>query len=286
MTILEAHDLRKRFGSVEVLKGLNLTLQPGLVYGFLGRNGAGKTTTLRAVMGLQPPDSGTLRLFGQTVTTPGPAIKQRIGYVSQEQHLYPWMTCRRIGRFVAGFFPDWDAAEYARLLDSFHLPPKRKVGALSGGMKAKLALALALAHRPDLLLLDEPTAGLDPAARREFVDVVRRQADEAGRTTLFSSHIVEEVERVADVVGILVDGQLAYEGPIPELLDSLVCVSRPVDSPAPEGFVELAREREAELERIVLRGDPAHVAAWMEADPPSERVSLEDAFLALAVGRA
>ncbi len=285
MPILEIRGLVQSFGAVEVLRGLDLTLDEGLVYGFLGRNGAGKTTTLRAVMGLQKADAGELRLFGEAIPAPGPAQKRRIGYVSQEQHLYPWMTCARVGRFVSGFFPDWDPYEFDRLLEAFRLPPKRKIAALSGGMRAKLALALALAHRPELLLLDEPTAGLDPAARREFVDIVRRQADENGRTTLFSSHNVEEVERVADVVGILVDGALAFEGAPDALLSTLCEVHWPPGEPAPEGFVELARQP-GEADRVVLRGHPEQIEAWLAVEGGPRRLTLEDAFLALAAGHA
>jgi ABC-2 type transport system ATP-binding protein len=205
------------FGRVHAVEDLNLTVRTGEVYGFLGRNGAGKTTTIRMLMGIIKPDRGTMELFGQTTRRTTIAQKRRIGYVSQGQFFYPWMTCRRLGRFVGGFYPTWDHAEYERLLRVLDVPYDRKVSALSGGTRVKLALALALAHRPEMLILDEPTSGLDPVARREFLDMIGRQARAHRRTTLFSSHLVDEVERVADRVGIIHRGRLCYEGRVDTL---------------------------------------------------------------------
>lgn len=214
--MLEIRGLTKRYGKVEALRGLDLTVQPGEVYGFLGRNGAGKTTTIRILMGITRATGGTIRLFEET-SKDHLRLRQKIGYVAQEQSFYGWMTPRVLGRFVRGFYPTWDDDEYARLLRSLDLPDDRKAMTFSGGMKAKLALALALAHKPPLLLLDEPTAGLDPVARREFLDLIRDQAERSGRTTFFSSHILGEVERVADRVGIVDDGRMRYEGSLVDL---------------------------------------------------------------------
>src|SRR5262245_25386800 len=171
------------------------------------------------LMGIIKADRGSMDLFGQATRRTTIAQKRRIGYVSQGQFFYPWMTCRRLGRFVGGFYPTWDPVEYERLLNVLDVPYDRKVSALSGGTRVKLALALALAHRPEMLILDEPTAGLDPVARREFLDMIGRQARMHRRTTLFSSHLVDEVERVADRVGIIHRGRLRYEGPIDALCD-------------------------------------------------------------------
>jgi ABC-2 type transport system ATP-binding protein len=292
--ILRTSALSKRYGGLDVLRELSLEARAGEIYGFLGRNGAGKTTTIRIVMGMLAADGGHVELFGESVKRPTVAQKRSIGYVSQEQHFYAWMTCRRLGRFVAGFFPTWDDTEFARLLRLMDLPPERRVSALSHGMQVKLALALALAHRPRLLLLDEPTAGLDPAARREFLEIVSLQARDDGRTTFFSSHIVEEVERVADRIGILDRGRLAYEGDVAALRASVRGLTVPAAGPEgegpaavpdlPHGFELLERSTRGGTTRLVLRAAPEDWQAAPFAESASS-LPLEDIFLAIAVGR-
>ncbi len=215
--VLRTVGLRKAFGRTMALDGLNLEVREGEIYGFLGRNGAGKTTTIRALMGILQPDAGEVVLLGRAMARVDTETKRHIGYVSQEPHFYPWMTGAQLGRFVGGFYPTWDHAEFRRLMGALQLPLDRRFSHLSGGMQMKLALALALAHRPALLILDEPTAGLDPVARREFLDILAGQARQRGRTTLFSSHLIEEVDRVADRIGIIEAGRMRYEGSLAEL---------------------------------------------------------------------
>jgi ABC-2 type transport system ATP-binding protein len=227
---LEVRGLSKRYGRVEALRGLDLTVEEGEVYGFLGRNGAGKSTTIRILMGITRSSGGVIRMFGDEGRGDLMSLRQQIGYVAQDQNFYGWMTPRTIGRFVSGFYPTWGDDEYGRLLKAMDLPD-RKIREFSGGMKTKLALALALAHRPKLLILDEPTAGLDPVARREFLDMVRDQAERTGRTTFFSTHLLDEVERAADRVGIVDGGRTIYEGQL-ELLSRTV---RRLAHPAVEG---------------------------------------------------
>ncbi len=207
---LETRGLEKRYGKVVALSGLDLRVRRGEVYGFLGRNGAGKSTTIRIVMGITRPSAGSYRLFGQ----PGGriALRQRVGYVAQEQNFYGWMTPYSLGRFVRGFYPTWDDDAYFALIRNLDLPTGRKIRTFSGGMQVKLALALALAHHPELLVLDEPTAGLDPVARREFLEMVRDQAERSGRTTFFSTHLIDEIELAAHRVGIVEDGRMRYQG--------------------------------------------------------------------------
>ena len=261
--MLRTQGLSLSFGRVRAVDDLNLTVRAGEVYGFLGRNGAGKTTTIRMLMGIIKADRGTMELFGQVTRRTTIAQKRRIGYVSQGQFFYPWMTCRRLGRFVGGFYPTWDHAEYERLLRVLDVPYDRKVSALSGGMRVKLALALALAHRPEMLILDEPTAGLDPVARREFLDMIGRQARTHRRTTLFSSHLVDEVERVADRVGIIQRGRMCYEGRIDTLCDMVRRVL--VESARIEPIVLRAAEPAAYAEAILLSAadalEPLHFSA-------------------------
>jgi ABC-2 type transport system ATP-binding protein len=211
--------LTKRYGAVDALRGVDFTVRAGEVVGFLGRNGAGKSTTIRILMGITRPSGGEVRMFGEPLGRDLVGWRQRIGYVAQEQSFYGWMTPEGIGRFVSGFFPRWDAQEHARLIKLLDLPPRRRIGTFSGGMKVKLALSLALAHRPPLLVLDEPTAGLDPVARREFLEIVRDESEKSGRTTFFSSHLVDEIELVSQRVAILDEGKTRYEGDVRALVD-------------------------------------------------------------------
>ncbi len=215
--VLELRSLSKSYGRVRALTDLTLTVGQGEVYGFLGRNGAGKSTAIRIIMGITRASGGEVRLFGREGRRHMIRLRQQIGYVAQEQNFYGWMTPIGLGRFLRGFYPTWDRGEYARLLSLLDLPATRKTRTFSGGMKVKLGLALALAHRPRLLVLDEPTAGLDPVARREFLEMVKSQADSEQRTTFFSTHLVDEVELAADRVGIVDQGRTFFEGSVEAL---------------------------------------------------------------------
>lgn len=304
--LLRAFGLRRRFGKVTAVDGLDLTVRAGEVFGFLGVNGAGKTTTLRMLMGVIARDAGELELFGEPTARTTLMQKQRIGYVSQEQNFYPWMTCAALGKFVGGFYPTWDAEEFARLLRTFSLPPERKSSELSGGMRLKLGLALALAHRPELLIFDEPTAGLDPVARREFLELVQAHGQGAGRAMLFSSHLIDEVQRLAGRVGIIHAGRMRYEGRVEELLASVRRVR--LAAPSARGdMMQWARARRGPLPSAaespapprpelplggrVLReetGDTGRAwlvmaapSAWDDYIGPAEAVTLEDIFIAL-----
>ena len=268
-------DLQVRYGRVRALDGLSLAVPRGEIYGFLGRNGAGKTTTLRVLMGIVSPEHGTIELLGEPMRRVSVAVKRSIGYVSQEQTFYPWMTPLELGRFVAAFYPTWDDYEYSRLLHLLDVPFDRRSSALSGGTRTKLGLALALAPRPPLLLLDEPTAGLDPVARREFNDAVAGLAAERGTTVFMSSHLVDEIESIATRVGIIQAGRMSIEGRLEELRDRVRRVRSAMPLDPPPGFAR-------------VRGDvwQADSAAWSAAAWPEETsvelLPLEEIFLAFA----
>lgn len=269
-------NVQHRFGRVTALDGLSLTVREGQLYGFLGRNGAGKTTTLRLLMGVLTAREGEVEVLGERVRRVSVGLKRRIGYVSQEQHFYPWMTARQLGRFVRAFYPTWDDAEFTRLLAALDVPADRRNVELSGGTRTKLALALALAPRPALLLLDEPTSGLDPVARHEFNQQVSLLVKERGTTVFFSSHLVDEVEDVATHVGIIDRGRLKVEADVGTLLASV----RRVTSAAPLALPEAFR---------CVRGDvwAAPPEAWAQAPWPEgvtvSSLSLHDVFLAYAL---
>ena len=280
--ILHARALIKSYGGVHALTGLDLAVGRGEVYGFLGRNGAGKSTTIRILMGITAVDRGEVHLFGLPARRGHVKLRERIGYVAQEQSFYAWMDAQTLGRFVGSFYPTWSGEDFVRRCRQLEVPLDRKVEGLSGGMKVKLALALALAHRPELQILDEPTAGLDPVARREFLEIVRDDADRTGRTTFFSTHLIDEVELVADRVGIVDGGRMRYEGSVAALAARVRSLVLPLDAPLPEALraegVYIISDRTFRGERRVMleTSDPARFAAL---DLPLEALPLEEIFI-------
>lgn len=281
-TVLEARGLKRTYGNIWAVDGVDLNVRAGEIYGFLGINGAGKSTTIRILMGIIAAEAGTIRLLGKTSRRTTVEQKQQIGYVSQEQNFYPWMTCQTLGRFVGSFYPTWDKKEFSRLLELFDIPANRRVSQLSGGMRAKLALAMAIAPHPQILILDEPTAGLDPVARRDFMEIIVAQARQHQRTTFFSSHLIDEVERCADRIGIIHAGHMRFEGSLSDLrgqVQRVTFTGQPSDLPA---HFELWNERaiDAKLSRI-YRASPD---AWSELESRPElsieRLSLEEIFIA------
>ncbi|MDF1656694.1 MAG: ABC transporter ATP-binding protein [Verrucomicrobiales bacterium] len=280
-TVLSVSELRRSFGRFTAVNELDLTVNAGEIYGFLGVNGAGKTTTIRMLMGIIAPDSGTIELLGEKTKRTTLKLKQQIGYVSQDQTFYPWMTAEMLGKFVGGLYPTWDRDEFHRLLKVLEVPTNRKVSNLSGGMRVKLALALAIAPRPSLLILDEPTAGLDPVARREFLEIIMHQSREYGRTTFFSTHLLDEVERAADRVGIIHQGQKRFEGRLDDLRERVREITLSPEDSLPDGF-ELWRELEvaesdAGRRRLIVNGGPE---AWDAFGKQGSPLSLDDIFIA------
>ena len=205
---IELESVSKRYGSVAAVNQLSLAIKPGTTFGLLGPNGAGKSTTIRMLVGLSQCDQGRISILGRDSENRTSDLKQRVGYVPEIHHLYRWMKVAEIVDFASSFYPTWDSELRDDLIEMFELPPDRKVKALSKGMTSKLGLLLALAHRPEVLILDEPTSGLDPLVREEFIDGVLMTGGESNRTTLFSSHHVDDVERIADEIGIMFNGQL------------------------------------------------------------------------------
>src|SRR5580698_8178569 len=217
--IIETNQLCKSFKGQPALSGLDLRVPTGSIFGFLGRNGAGKTTTIKTLMGLLRSESGTARVFGIPVTDADRSIeiRRRIGFVTEDKELYPYMTVEQIIRFTRPFFPKWRHDLERRYLQMFDLPPKRKIPDLSKGMRSKLMLLLAIARGAELLILDEPTDGLDPAATedvlRELVDIAASE----GTTMFFSSHQLAEVEFIADHIGIIDQGKMIASGSLDEM---------------------------------------------------------------------
>jgi ABC-2 type transport system ATP-binding protein len=218
---IELSGVTKRYGKKLACNKVDLTVREGTTFGLLGPNGAGKSSLIRILMGLSSADSGEVRLFGENARVHSPALRQRIGYVPEVHFVYRWMTVGEVLRFVRRLYPLWDRDLVEQMLSAFELPLKKKVGSLSKGMTTKLSLVLALAHNPDLLILDEPTSGLDPLIREEFLESVLQRHLCKGRTVFFSSHHFDDVERVADDVGIFVDGRFIALGRVDDLRSSI-----------------------------------------------------------------
>jgi ABC-2 type transport system ATP-binding protein len=218
---IEADALRRSFGSSEALRGLTLRVPRGSLYGFLGRNGAGKTTAIKIIAGLLKPDSGTVRVLGIDPFAFTPDDRRRVGYVSEKQILPAHMKVGALVAFTASFYPAWDHELARRLLDRFRLDRKKRIADLSQGGQRQVAFLLALAQRPELLILDEPASTLDVVARREFLDEVLELLRQDGPTVFLSSHILSDVERVADQIGIVADGVLRVSEPLDTLKETV-----------------------------------------------------------------
>ncbi len=215
---IDLRGLTKRFGKTTAVDRITLAVPRGTTLGLLGPNGAGKSTTLRMLMGMARPTAGTVRVLGMEMPGLAPRIKQRVGYVPDTCHAYRWMSVEEVIRFSRAMYASWNDDRSAELLDMFQLPSKRRVRGLSKGMLAKLSLLIALAPEPDLLVLDEPLSGLDPIARDDFIEGVLRGICAEARTVLFSSHQLDEVNRLADSVAIMNAGRVLVHRPMEELL--------------------------------------------------------------------
>jgi ABC-2 type transport system ATP-binding protein len=211
--------LRKRFGEKTVLRDVDFELPSGTVLGLVGRNGSGKTTLLKCGLGLLRIDAGETRLLGEPSWDLSAAAKARLGYVPQAIALYPWMRVRQVLTYTAAFYPRWNDGLAARLVQRWDLDAHARVGTLSPGQAQQLAIVLALAHEPEVLILDEPAASLDPAARRQLLQIVLELASGGDRTILFATHIISDLERVADRLAILRNGQIQFSGELDALKD-------------------------------------------------------------------
>lgn len=286
---IEVSGLTKRFRRSIAVDDLTLSVPRGSIFAFLGENGAGKTTTIRILLDLLDKSSGEARVLGLDSVKGSLEIRRRTGYVGEGQRMYDWMTVDETIWFCKGFYPNWDDGFAAGLKKRLELPGDRKVGALSRGMQAKLALLIAMAYRPELLILDEPTAGLDVLVRRDFMEGILELIHEEGRTVFFSSHIVHEVERVADRVGILHGGRLVRCSTMDELKSSikrlvLSFTTPPMSLSTVPGLIgseSFGRQMTATVDNFSDATLDA-VRALYPTDIRVDDLSLEDIFVVLA----
>lgn len=208
--VVSIAELSRRFGKVVALDDVTLAVPRGAVFGLVGVNGAGKTTLLKHVLGLLRAKTGTVRVFGLDPAVDPVGVLSRIGYLGEENDLPGWMRVHELLAYTRAFYPTWDEAYAQNLRESFQIDPAAKAKNLSKGQRARTGLLLALAHRPDLLVLDEPSSGLDPIARRDILEAVVRTISEEGRTVLFSSHLLHEVQRVSDHMTMLHEGRVVF----------------------------------------------------------------------------
>jgi ABC-2 type transport system ATP-binding protein len=218
--IIDIHRLSRRFGDKTALDEVSLTIPRGGVFGLIGGNGAGKTTLIKHILGLLKVQSGMVRVFGQDPIANPVGTLGRIGYLSEDRDLPNWMRVGELMRYTQAFFPNWDEAYAQELRIAFDLDPAAKIKNLSRGQRARAGLLVALAHRPELLVLDEPSSGLDPVVRRDILGAIIRTIADEGRTVLFSSHLLDEVERVADHVAIIHQGRIILTAPMDEIKET------------------------------------------------------------------
>jgi ABC-2 type transport system ATP-binding protein len=290
--VIELENVTKRYGQHAALDNVTLTVPPGVVFALLGENGAGKTTAIRLMLGLNEATAGRVRVLGLDSRREGFEIRRRVGYLPERPTLYEWMTAAEIGWFTAGFYPDGFEFEFRRLVEGFRVPLDRKLSQMSKGMRGKVALSLAMAHQPELLILDEPTSGFDTMVRREFLESMVDVAA-AGRTVLLSSHQIGEVERVADIVAIVHTGRVLLVERLEEIKRTTHGLTVTLETPntaLPPLEAQIIHERHrGRQHELITRGLEESALEQLRFAPgvtaiESRTPSLEEIFVAYMTG--
>jgi ABC-2 type transport system ATP-binding protein len=277
----------RTFGKKLAVDGLDLTVEPGTILGLVGRNGSGKTTSLRLAHGMLFADEGAIRVLGLDPQHDGLALRRRVSLLAEESSLYPWMKVREVLEFGAALHPNWDTKLAADLSERLQLEPDEKIKNLSRGTRAKVSLVLAVAVRPELLLLDDPTAGLDPLVRREVLQGVLEAVSDGGGAVVYASHLVHDIERVADDVVFLDAGKKRFEASVEKLKQTTRRARAVFDAGAPD-TIQLEGKIDAQAEGRVLTivaDDPAHdldrrLLSLGASEVEVESISLEDILIA------
>ena len=272
------------------LQDVSLRVPVGSIYGFLGPNGSGKTTTIRMFMGMLKPDRGTISVLGRSVPGEMKKILARVGYVPERPHVYPALTVGEQVRVHASFYELWDQGWCNELMERLGLDPQRRIARMSKGETGKLLLLLALSQRPDLLVLDEPTDGLDPVVRRDVISAVLDYVSEKSATVFISSHLVHELERICDWVGVMDHGRLVAELPMQQFKNGIKRL-RVADAPAAAHdvpFTLLSRQRDngiGSLETWIVRDWEAPMRYYFDGVGATVRdvidLDLEEGFVEL-----
>ncbi|HHT42298.1 MAG TPA: ABC transporter ATP-binding protein [Firmicutes bacterium] len=281
--VLELKNVTKRFAGF-TLDRVSFSLEPGYIMGFIGANGAGKTTTIKLIMNLLRLDEGEIRVLGLDSRRQEQEIKQRIGFVYDESYFYETLTMAEMTRIIAPFYKNWDGEAYAKYVDLFALPARKKLADFSKGMKMKYALAVALSHKAELLIMDEPTSGLDPLVRSEFLDILRDVIQDERCSVLLSSHITSDLDQIADYVTMINGGRIAFSKSKEELLEEYVLIrgERALLNTAVRDHILGLKESKFGFEGLVT--NKAEVERLAQGRAVFERPNLEEIMLHFVKG--
>ncbi|NLA74357.1 MAG: ABC transporter ATP-binding protein [Deltaproteobacteria bacterium] len=268
--------LTKHYSGFE-LTDISFSLPRGTVMGFIGRNGAGKTTTIKLIMGLIHKDAGSIEVLGKEMGPDSADIRQNIGFVYDEQAFYGGiMTARDVGKMTGRFYKEWNKEEFYRLLKNFNLDPEQKTEALSRGQRTKLSIALALSHNAELLIMDEPSSGLDPVFRNEFIDILYRIIQDEHRSILFSTHITSDLEKIADYITLIDNGRVVFSDAKDEILDIYKIVKGSLNRLDEKGRGMCVAVHEMRTGFEALSASADKLAALLGADAVTQRATIED----------
>lgn len=286
--VLETKGLTKYFSNKAALESFDLQIPRGCICGFVGRNGAGKTTAIKLMLGFLKPTAGNSTVLGCDSMSLAPEVRRRIGYVAEGHRLFRWMNINQLENFQKPFFDEqWDDKFFSEMIEYFELSKKQKIKHLSNGQRAQVSLALALAPHPELLIMDDPTLGLDPAIRRQFLQGMIRLIMKQGRTVLFSSHILSDVERVSSRLVVIDKGRLRANCSIDQFRESILKVKLSFSNSVPanidiEGLLN-HRVFGNELELILVGTPQEKVAQWASSAGAENYeiipMNLEDQFI-------
>lgn len=280
-------ELAKAFGSQQVLSDVSFEVRTGETFALLGTNGAGKTTTIQVLLGLLPADAGEVRVAGFDPAKSPIELRRSVGYLAEDQTMYGWMTAVELCRFLRPFYPTWDTRLADMLLDGFEIPRATRIEYLSKGQTVKLGLTVALAHRPEIAILDDPALGLDPIARKQFSRDLVEHLQSSGSTVLYSSHLLHEVEAVADTIAILHGGRIVRQAEADKLRGQVKQITLPADVRLDDspGLLDLRSDGGRTV--VTLDEAPRLIARLESDDIPHEvaDLTLDEIFVAYVIGR-
>lgn len=273
--ILEVKDLRKEFKGFTI-DNISFNLEPGYIMGFIGPNGAGKSTTIKLIMNLLKKDGGDIKVFGLDNIKNEKEVKNRIGFVYDENYYYEDLTITQMKNIVAGFYSNWDDNAFNKYLKEFDLNPKAKIKTLSKGMKMKFSLTVALSHNADLILMDEPTSGLDPVFRREILDILYNIIQDDKKSIFFSTHITTDLEKIADYITFINKGKIVFSRSKDDVLESYKVVKGGIDLLDRETRKEFIGIRETSVGFEALTDNADNIRKLFKSDVLIEKATLED----------
>ncbi len=273
--VLEVKNLRKEFKNF-TLDNISFNLEPGYIMGFIGPNGAGKSTTIKLIMNLLKKDGGEIKIFGKDNVKSEKEVKNRIGFVYDENYYYEDLTINTMKNIVAPFYTNWDDNKFNKYIKEFDLNPKAKIKTLSKGMKMKFSLAIALSHKADLIIMDEPTSGLDPVFRRELLDILYSVIEDERKSIFFSTHITTDLEKIADYITFINKGKIVFSEAKDQVLENYGIVKGGVDILDRDTRKEFIGVRETKVGFEALTDNIGKTKRIFGDKVIIERASLED----------